>query len=240
MGWRRSMIVGVVLIGGGVAAMLLVRRRAPQSEVLDINVDRGLSDCPWPPEVRDPNGPAGGGPTAVDGNSYLTRENVYLVLRDNDRVFLAERVREVQCIRPSPGPDIMIELDPNLGPLGDDQPPAVNPNVINTSRDASADVTAYRRVRKLLHDTRVTDPWAFQVLENWYASNHREGIGEGRLTEMGKAAVALYYVQMFLGEPTIRVDVKFFRDLAEGHVCVPGGAGSDASGLPACPDGGFM
>jgi hypothetical protein len=239
MAWRTSTLVGAAFIGGGVAAVLLVRRPAPQPDLLDINVDRGLSDCPWPPEVRDPNGPAEPRPEGADRGD-VTRKNVYLVLRDNDRVFLAERVLEVQCIRPSPGPDIMIELDPNLGPLGDDQPPAVNPNVMSSRQDASADVTAYRRVRKLLHDTRVTDPLAFQVVEDWYASNRHEGIGEARLTEMGKAAVALYYVQIFLGEPTLRVDVKFFRELEGDHVCVPGGYGIDASGLPACPDGGFM
>jgi hypothetical protein len=231
-------MAGAVLIGGVVAVMLLVRRRAPHSDVLDINVDRGLSDCPWPPEVRDPNGPAEPGPKGAEYGD-VTRENVYLVLRDNDRVFLAERVREVRCTRPSPGPDIVIELDPNLGPLGDDQPPPVDPSVMETCQDVSADVTAYRRVRKLLHDTRVTDPWAFERLERWYASNHHEQWEEGPLARLGKTAVATYYVTLWqCGQPIVKIDVKFFRDEKESHVCVPGGAGSDASGLPACPDGG--
>jgi hypothetical protein len=239
MGWRTCVIVGAALFGGGAVAALLVRRPAPQPDVLDINVDRGLSDCPWPADVRDPNGPAGAGPSAADPTGEVDSENVYLVLRDNDRVFLAERVREVRCIRPSPGPDIMIELDPNLGPLGDDQPPAVNPDVIDTCRDASADVTAYRRVRKLLHDARVTNPWAFDRLEEWYASNHHRQIAEETMGEIGRTAVAIYYVQMFqCGEPFIRVDVKFAREPTDEHVCVPGGTGGDASGLPACPDGG--
>jgi hypothetical protein len=233
----KGVAAGAGLVGAVGGAILLSTRPAPHREVVDINVDRGLSDCPWPPNVRDPNGPWMFGPDVPDHEGDVARTNAYLVLRDNDRVFLAEPVREVRCIRFDPGPDIVIELDPYLGPLGDDVPPPVDPNVMSPCHDAAADVIAYRRVRKLLHDARVTEPFAFDDLEDWYKRNHHGEWLEGALLPMGKTAVATYHVTMYqCGEPLIKIDVKFFRDKAARHVCVPGGQGGGA--LPPCPDAG--
>lgn len=226
----------VALLGWLAAAVLFATRPRERMEVVDIDVNHGLSDCPWPPGVRDPNGEANHDPKSPDWPGEVDKKNAYLVLRDDDKILLAEPVREVRCVRPSPGPDIMIELNPNLGPLGDDVPPAVDPNVVAGCRDASTGVTAYRRVRKLLHDMRITDPMAFQRVEDWYQGNHHGEWEEGELLQpMGKTAISTYFVTLWDCEPIVQIDVHFFREEKDEHVCVPLSMGPRAAPtLPRC------
>ncbi len=85
----------------------------------------------------------------------VTRRNAYVVLRDGDHVYLAEPVDEIRCVRSSPGPDIVIELKPDRGPLGDELPPDLDPSPCVDNRAA---LTMYRRAHAVLRSFGVTSP----------------------------------------------------------------------------------
>lgn len=203
---RRSRSFVVVLAVVAVAGVVsyphlrrLIAAIAPRG--LDINLDHGLADCPWPKGV-DPLDPG--------GEARVEDRNV--VLRTNDRIYLSERVVSVTCYSAYLfGPAILIELRADAPPERHDPAPPLDPKIDRSRDDLPAALAAYRVALRVMDQFGLTEEEAArgkQSLEQWYGEGNHNLKGSASLGYVGTLASGAVEVLVFHG-PTVVVSFSF-------------------------------
>jgi hypothetical protein len=177
----------VIVLFGGIRAYPRLRRLIAErleTQRVDINLDRGLADCPWP-EGMDP----------LDPEGEVSLKNLYAVVRTDQRVYFAGPVTRLTCYSAYVfGPDITMQLPFGEQPaIGAYPAPPLDPQINHSHDDLPRRLTAYRRARSLVDDFALPPKKAErarQSLDEWYAGNHGMLRGGASLGSVGTLATA--------------------------------------------------
>jgi hypothetical protein len=193
---------------------------------LEINLDHGLADCPWPIGV-DPLDPTG----------EVKVEDRYLILRDNKHVGLAERVVSVICYSAYLfGPEIRVELRTDRLPRRTDPAPTVDPSMHPSNDNLRSALIAYRVARSVIEQFRMSDEEiqrGRQSLDHWYTAGDFNMRGEATLGYQGTLASGGVLVQVFYGPKvtlgfSFRTDVSAMKILQDSYSTKDAGVGAPA------------
>jgi hypothetical protein len=181
------------------AVSAALERRHP----LDINLDHGLADCPWPDGV-DRLDPAG----------EVEVEDRDVVVRTDERVYLAERAVSVKCSSAYLlGPIIIIELRTDRSDRRDPAPP-LDPSVDHARDDLPAALTAYRVALGVMDRFDLSAEEAArgrQSLGQWYSRGDHSMKGGASLETVGTLASGAVEVALFQG-PHVVASFSFRTD----------------------------
>jgi hypothetical protein len=165
------------------AVSAALERRHP----LDINLDHGLADCPWPDGVD-----------RLDPVGEVEVEDRDVVVRTDGRAYLAERAVSVKCSSAYLlGPIIIIELRTDRSDRRD-PPPPLDPSVDHSQDDLPAALTAYRVALGVMDRFDLSAEEAARgrrSLEEWYARGDYKGgasLGSVGTLASGAVEVALF------------------------------------------------
>jgi hypothetical protein len=231
---------GVGLVG--LAALLV--GRSPL--IVDIDVDRGLADCPWRVPISDPNLAPGREHDPRDPG-YTDQENVFLVLRDHEHVALAEPVASVECWRPESGATdvafggfIHVWVHPWTSPSEDASPPGrLLPNGEPGGPHSADEVAIYRYALRMI-DGFDLDRCAGSgraYLDGWYREAYLGHAGLD-LRRLGNAAHLTVLLEAGFGTDVQLLELRFPRTPGQPRrICQPVGPDTSASSLPLCPPG---
>jgi hypothetical protein len=150
------------------AVILAVPRllRRPKPKTIDINLDRGLADCPWPVGV-DKLDPVGG----------MRIEDRDVIVRTDERVCFAGHVDALNCFSAySLGPVITLELSPSGEEAeGNGSPPALDPSLDRTHDNLPEALATHRRALRIVDGFALSPDAATKARESlaeWYAGVH--------------------------------------------------------------------
>ncbi|MGO9342321.1 MAG: hypothetical protein ACLP6E_07350 [Acidimicrobiales bacterium] len=230
---RSRWLLGIALGTCALGAILTWALRTPPLRLVDININHGLSDCPWPYTVRDPNMPSAV-PRPAGDVGIVTLHDVRLVLRDDDRVLFSGRVKELDCYRPldlGPGLDIWLPSD-----AGDDDTPPPMKSGARSLEDPLGTMHAhlYRIGTRMMRDFHVTDRRVLDNLQDFYVSQ-TDGVWLN-LGRVGSVAQLQLELAPNMPAPVARMLLDFFYAPGPEHrPCTM--AQTDPQTLPACPVG---
>ncbi len=184
----------LALVAGFVASRPL--RRLAAREPLEINLDHGLADCPWPSGVD-----------RLDPKGRVSVEDRVVVLRTDARVYYTGRVVALTCFSAyDVGPEITLALPSGEPSEGDDfAPPPLDPKLDRTRDDLAAALAAYRRARHVVDDFALsteTTERDRQALDAWYGGDHSR-VGGASLDYVGTLASGKVEVELFRGADVV-------------------------------------
>jgi hypothetical protein len=153
-----------ILLAVILAVPRLLRRLKP--ETIDINLDRGLADCPWPAGVDK-----------LDPVGAMRLEDRDVIVRTDERICFAGHVDALNCFSAySLGPVITLELSPRSEQvIGDYSPPALDPSIDRLHDNLPEALATYRRARRIVDGFALAPDAATkarQWLDEWYAGDH--------------------------------------------------------------------
>jgi hypothetical protein len=192
----------LILMAVILAVPRLLRRLKP--ETIDINLDRGLADCPWPAGV-DKLDPVGG----------MRLEDRDVIVRTDERICFAGHVDAFNCFSAySLGPVITLELSPSTEEaVGDGSPPALDPSIDRLHDNLPEALATYRRARRIVDGFALLPDAAGkarQSLDEWYAGDH-DVLGGATIGFVGTLASSGLEVELNCGADIV-LKFSFWTD----------------------------
>jgi hypothetical protein len=197
--WSQQRSLVIALTGAAVGLLVLgaltfprLRRIAAgwtERQRVDINLDHGLADCPWPD-----------GTDRLDPEGEVRIEDAFVVVRTDQRTYFSGRVASLVCYSAYLlGPAIALDVRSWDPPANNSYPaPPRDPEVLVGHTDMTALLATYRRARAIVDDFGLSAEAITQArepLDRWYGGNPTF-----RLNESLGVAGALASAELFVSE----------------------------------------